>query len=104
MILLSGTFLIKLKINTGGPRPLSSAPDDLFEKFPAPGYVAPDDMKEMKERASALGVPLTGKALLMDRPRPGARGWILPESLAQSVEEMPRRGMVPYGDVAPFFR
>jgi hypothetical protein len=61
-------------------------------------------MKEMKERASALGVPLTGKALLMDRPRPGARGWILPESLAQSAEEMPRRGMVPCGDVAPFFR
>jgi hypothetical protein len=42
MILLSGTFLIKLKINTGGPRPVPSAPDDLFEKFLALGFIAPD--------------------------------------------------------------
>ena len=104
MILLSGTFLIKLKINTGGSRPLSSAPDDLFEKFPAPGNVAPDDMNEMKERASAPGVPLAGKALLIDRPRAGARGGILPESLARSVRGMPRRGMVTCGDAAPYFR
>ena len=104
MILLSGIFLIKLKINTGGPHPLSSAPGELFEKPLAPGYVAPDDMKEMKERASALGVPSTGKALLADRLRPDARGGILPESLAQSVRGMPRRGMVTYGDVALYFR
>ena len=52
MILLSGTFLIKLKINTGGFRPVPSAPDDLFEPFLAPGHVAHDDLKEMKERSS----------------------------------------------------
>jgi hypothetical protein len=81
MILLSGTFLIKLKINTGGPRPVASAPDDLFEKFLALGYVAPDDLKEMKERSSALGIPLPEIALLTDRLHPDARAWILSESL-----------------------
>jgi type IV pilus assembly protein PilB len=81
MILLSGTFLIKLKINTGGERPVPSAPDDLFEKFLALGYVAPDDLKEMKERSSALGIPLAEAALLTDRLHPDARAWILSESL-----------------------
>jgi hypothetical protein len=47
-------LLIKLKINTEG-RPVPSAPDDLFKKFLALGYVAPDDLKEMKERSSASG-------------------------------------------------
>jgi type IV pilus assembly protein PilB len=81
MILLSGTILIKLKINTGGIRPVPSAPDDLFEKFLALGYVAPDDLKEMKERSSALGIPLAEAALLADRLHPDARAWILSESL-----------------------
>jgi type IV pilus assembly protein PilB len=81
MILLSGTFLIKLKINTGGIRPVPSAPDDLFEKLLALGYVAPDDLKVMKERSSALGIPLPEIALLTDRLHPDARAWILSESL-----------------------
>jgi len=58
-----------------------SAPDDLFEKFLALGYVAPDDLKEMKERSSALGIPLAEAALLTDRLHPDARAWILSESL-----------------------
>jgi hypothetical protein len=58
-----------------------SAPDGLFEKFLALGYVAPDDLKEMKERSSALGIPLTEIALLTDRLHPDARAWILSESL-----------------------
>jgi len=58
-----------------------SAPDDLFEKFLALGYVAPDDLKELKERSSALGIPLAEAALLTDRLHPDARAWILSESL-----------------------
>lgn len=81
MILLSGTFLIKLKINTGGLRPVPSASDDLFEKFLELGYVAPDDLKEMRERSSALRIPLAEAALLADRLHPDARAWILSESL-----------------------
>jgi len=81
MILLSGTFLIKLKINTGGLCPVPSAPDDLFAKFLALGYVAPDDLKEMRERSSALGIPLSEAALLADRLHPDARAWILSEAL-----------------------
>ena len=60
---------------------MPSAPDDLFEKFLALGYVAPDDLKEMKERSSALGIPLAEAALLTDRLHPDARAWILSESL-----------------------
>jgi type IV pilus assembly protein PilB len=81
MILLSGTFLIKLKINTGGLRPVPSAPDDLFAKFLALGYVAPDTLKEMRERSSARGIPLAEATLLADRLHPDARAWILSESL-----------------------
>src|SRR5512140_1330611 len=81
MILLSGTVLIKFKINTGGLRPVPSVPDDLFAKFLALGYVAPDDLKEMRERSSALGIPLAEAALLADRLHPDARAWILSESL-----------------------
>jgi type II secretory ATPase GspE/PulE/Tfp pilus assembly ATPase PilB-like protein len=58
-----------------------SAPDDLFAKFLALGYVAPDDLKEMQERSSALGIPLAEAALLADRLHPDARAWILSESL-----------------------
>ena len=60
---------------------MASAPDDLLEKFLALGYVAPDDLKEMKERSSALGIPLPEIALLTDRLHPDARAWILSESL-----------------------
>jgi len=58
-----------------------SAPDDLSAKFLALGYVAPDDLKEMKERSSALGIPLSEAALLADRLHPDARAWILSEAL-----------------------
>jgi len=81
MILLSGTVLIKLKINTGGWRPVQSAPDDLLEKFRALGYLTSDDLKEMRERSSSLGIPLTEAAILADRLHPDARAWILSESL-----------------------
>lgn len=60
---------------------MPSASVDLFEKFLALGYVAPDDLKEMKERSSALGIPLAEAALLTDRLHPDARAWILSESL-----------------------
>src|SRR5512141_1279000 len=63
----------KVENKHGGPRPVPSAPDDLFEKFLALGYVAPDDLKEMKERSSALGIPLIETALLTDRLHPDAR-------------------------------
>src|SRR5512140_987384 len=81
MILLSGTVLIKFKINTGGLCPVPSASGDLFAKFLALGYVGPDDLKEMKARSSALGIPLAEAALLADRLHPDARAWILSESL-----------------------
>jgi type IV pilus assembly protein PilB len=58
-----------------------SAPDDLFEKFLTLGFVAPDDLKAMKERSSALGIPLAETVLLADRLHPDARAWILSESL-----------------------
>ena len=60
---------------------MPSAPDDLFAKFLSLGYVAPDDLKEMRERSSALGIPLAEAALLADRLHPDARAWILSESL-----------------------
>jgi type IV pilus assembly protein PilB len=58
-----------------------SAPADLFAKFLALGFVATDDLKEMKERSSSLGIPLAEVALLADRLHPDARAWILSESL-----------------------
>ena len=45
------------------------------------GYIAPDDLKRMKERSSAFGIPLAEAALLADRLHPDARAWILSESL-----------------------
>ena len=60
---------------------MPSASDDLFVKFLALGFVVPDDLKEMKERSTALGIPLAEAALLADRLHPDARAWILSESL-----------------------
>ena len=60
---------------------MPSAPDDLIEKFLALGYIAPDDLIEMKERSSVFGIPVAEAALLMDRLHPDARAWILSESL-----------------------
>jgi len=58
-----------------------STPDDLFAKFVALGFVSSEDLKEMKVRSSALGIPLSETALLADRLHPDARAWILAESL-----------------------
>lgn len=60
---------------------MPSSPDDIFAKFLALGYVAPDGLKEMKERSSALGISLAESVLLADRLHPDARAWILSESL-----------------------
>ena len=60
---------------------MPSAHDDLFVKFLALGYVSPEDLKEMRERSAALGVPLAEATLLADRLHPDARAWILSESL-----------------------
>lgn len=60
---------------------MPSAPDDLLAKFLALGYIAPDDLKEMRERSRALGIPLAEAALLADRLHQDARAWILSESL-----------------------
>ena len=60
---------------------MPSVSDDLFAKFLALGYVAPDDLKEMQDRSTALGIPLAEAALLADRLHPDARAWILSESL-----------------------
>jgi type IV pilus assembly protein PilB len=67
-----------------------SAHDDLFAKFLALGYVSPDDLKELKERSSAFGIPLSEAALLADRLHPDARAWILSDSLG-----------IPFLDVEP---
>ena len=60
---------------------MPSAPDDLLAKFLARGYIAPDDLKEMRERSRVLGIPLAEAALLADRLHSDARAWILSESL-----------------------
>ena len=60
---------------------MPSVPDELFGKFLTLGYIAPDDLKEMMERSSALGIPLAEVSLLADRLHPDARAWILSESL-----------------------
>ena len=56
-------------------------PGDLFEKYLALGYIAPDDLKEIKERSAARGIPVPEAVLLADRLHPDARAWILSESL-----------------------
>jgi len=58
-----------------------SVPDDLFDKFLTLGFIAPDDLKEMKARSTALGIPLAEMALLAGRLHPDARAWILSEAL-----------------------
>ena len=60
---------------------MPSVSDNLFAKLLALGYVAPDDLKELQDRASTLGIPLAEAVLLSDRMHPDARAWILSESL-----------------------
>jgi hypothetical protein len=120
MILLSGTFLIKLKINTGGQRPVPSNPVDLLEKLLRLGSIAPDDLKAIRDRSSAPGIPVPVDLSDLLHFTPGVQMIVVPEgtpeeklsrvmeedfySAVQPVQEMLRRGMVTYEDVAPYFR
>ena len=80
---------------------MPSAPVDLFDKFLALGYVSPDDLREIRRRSSALGVPLAEAALLADRLHPDARAWILSESLGIPFLEV-EPGAIPL-DLAHLF-
>ena len=60
---------------------MPSTPGDLLEKFQRLGYISPDDLKEIKERSAAHGIPVPEAALLGDRLHPDARARILSESL-----------------------
>lgn len=57
----------------------SSLPD-LLEKLLRLGYIAPDDLKEIRELAATRGIPLLEAALLGNRLHNDARGWILAET------------------------
>lgn len=69
---------------------MSSTPGDLLEKLKRLGYIAPDDLKEVRARSAANGIPGTEAALLSDRLHPDARAWILADSLG-----------IPFLDVEP---
>ncbi len=60
---------------------MPSNPADLLEKLLRLGYIAPDDLKAIRDRSSALGIPVPEAALLENRLHPDARAWILSESL-----------------------
>ncbi|HWS16163.1 MAG TPA: hypothetical protein VN450_08250, partial [Candidatus Methylomirabilis sp.] len=60
---------------------MPSTPGDLLQKLQRLGYIAPNDLKEMKKRSAASGIPGPEAALLSDRLHPDARAWILSESL-----------------------
>ncbi|OGP21036.1 MAG: hypothetical protein A2Z26_04640 [Deltaproteobacteria bacterium RBG_16_66_15] len=60
---------------------MPSTPGDLLEKFQRLGYISPDDLKEIRERSAARGIPGPEAALLGDRLHPDARARILSESL-----------------------
>ncbi|HEX9206262.1 MAG TPA: ATPase, T2SS/T4P/T4SS family [Candidatus Deferrimicrobiaceae bacterium] len=56
-------------------------PGELLEKLLKLGFIAADDMKEIRNLAAARGIPLAEAALLGNRLRADARGWILAETL-----------------------
>ena len=56
-------------------------PGELLEKLLKLGYVAADDMRDIRNLASVRGVPLLEAALLANRLHADARGWILAETL-----------------------
>ncbi len=69
---------------------MPSVQDDLFERFLALGYIAPEDLQEIRSRSVNLGIPLAEAALLAGRLHPDARARILSESLG-----------IPYLEVEP---
>ncbi len=54
---------------------------DILDEALKRGYIAPDDLKAIKDRASALGIPLLEAALLANRLHHDTRGWILAGAL-----------------------
>jgi type IV pilus assembly protein PilB len=56
-------------------------PGELLEKLLKLGYIAPDDMRDIRNLAAVRGVPLLEAALLGNRLHADARGWILSETL-----------------------
>ena len=60
---------------------MQSAPGDLLDRLLKLGYLAADDLKNVRDAAAAQGIPLLEAALLGDRLHADARGWILAETL-----------------------
>ncbi|MGZ8450041.1 MAG: ATPase, T2SS/T4P/T4SS family [Candidatus Deferrimicrobiaceae bacterium] len=60
---------------------MPSTPGDLLQKLQRLGYIAPNDLKELRKRSVSSGIPGPEAALLSDRLHPDARAWILSESL-----------------------
>ena len=56
-------------------------PGELLEKFQKLGYIAADDMREIRNLAAARGIPLLEAAMLGNLLQADARGWILAETL-----------------------
>ncbi|MBP2679287.1 MAG: hypothetical protein H6Q82_2352 [Deltaproteobacteria bacterium] len=99
---------------------MPSNPVDLLEKLLRIGCLAPDDPKAIRDRSSAPGIPVPVDLSDLLHFTPGVQMIVVPEgtpgerlsrvteedfcSAVQPVQEMPRRGMVTYEDVAPYFR
>jgi hypothetical protein len=83
-----------LKINTGGYRPVPSAPDDLFEKFLALGDVSPESDTIPLDLAHFF--PGRGEAVAAD-----GEGFFLRGAIGAGNAPA-RDGTL--RDVAPFFR
>jgi len=60
---------------------LPPPPGELLEKFLRLGYIAADDMRDIRNLAAARGIPLLEAALLGNLLQADARGWILAETL-----------------------
>lgn len=56
-------------------------PGELLERLLKLGYLAADDMRDIRNLAAARGIPLLEAALLGNRLHADARGWILSETL-----------------------
>ncbi len=82
--------------------PLPQNPGDLLEMLLKLGYIGPDDLRELKERAAARGISPLEAALLGGRLHPDAKGWILAENLGIPFLEM-EPGSVPLAlaDIIP---
>jgi len=60
---------------------LPSTPGDLLDQLLKLGYLAANDLKDIRDTAAAQGIPLLEAALLGNRLQVDARGWILAETL-----------------------